>query len=145
MRNLILFLCAAGLLAGCATASAPTTDLTPVQAVLGAAERPEGVTGTFRLEVRGAGRQDDFLFLDSEADYRDQRCLVITLPKRVALDLQRQVGGDPAVVMKGKTIRVTGTAERVKIVFVANAVMTDKYYYQTQVRLSDVSQLVIVP
>jgi hypothetical protein len=127
------------------TTSAPRTDLTPAQAILAVAERPEGVTGTFKMEIRGGGRQNDWLYLNSEADYRDQRCLVIALPNDVALELERRIGGDPAVLLKGKTIRVSGTAMRTTIWFIVNGQTTDKYYYQTQVRLTDASQLIIIP
>jgi hypothetical protein len=145
MRRSIIFLAVLALLAGCATTPVPTADLTPSQAIFAAAERPEGVTGTFKIEVRSGGRQDDSLYLDSEADYRDQRCLVIALPKDVALELERRVAGDPVVVLKGKSIRVTGIAKRTTIWFFMNGVRTDKYYFQTQVRLTDASQLSIIP
>jgi len=145
MRYPTILLVLAGLFAGCTTTPAPTTDLTPTQAILVAAQQPEGVTGTFKMEVQSGGRHDDSLYLNSETDYRDQRCLVIALPKDAALDLERMVGGDPVVILKGKTVRVTGTAKRTTIWFISNGVKTDKYYYQTQVRLTDASQISIVP
>jgi hypothetical protein len=145
MRYSIIIIALVGFVAGCTTTPIPMADLTPTQAILAAAERPEGVTGTFKMEVRSGGRQGDLLYLDSEADYRDQRCLVIALPQDVALDLQRRVAGDPVAVLKGKSIRVSGTAKRTTIWFFSNGVRTDKYYYQTQVRLTDISQIRVIP
>ena len=147
MRYSAVLIILIGLVAGCATAPTTTTaELTPFQAILSAAERPEeGVTGVFRMEVRGGGRQDDFLYLNSEADYRDQRCLTLALPQSAALALEHKLGGDPTVALKGKTLRVTGTAKRTTIGFRNNGVMTDKYYYQTHVLITDPSQISIVP
>lgn len=137
------------LLSGCATTrQAPppeVRDITPVEAIMAAASQPEGITGVFRLEVRGAGRQDNWLYLNSEADYRDQRCLTIAIPQSAARELEVLLLGDPADLLKGRTIRVTGTAKRVTIWFLANGVKTSSYYYQTQVIIRDLTQIEIVP
>ena len=145
MRYSAILLILIGLVAGCATAPTTTAELTPFQAILSAAERPEeGVTGVFRMEVRGGGRQDDFLYLNSETDYRDQRCLTLALPQSAALALEHKLGGDPVVALKGKTLRVTGTAKRTTIVFRSNGVAAG-YYYQTHVLITDSAQISIVP
>ena len=130
-----------GFVSGCVRA---TTDLTPIQAIVAAAERPEGVTGTFLMEVRRGDREDDTLYLNSEKDYCDQRCLTIAIPKDVASALERKVEGDPAVALKGKKIRVTGTAKRKTVWFYYMKVRSDKYYYQTHVQITDASQISIV-
>src|SRR5687768_8168558 len=111
--SLLVPLCCV-LLAGCATTSpSSSSDIFPAQAVIAAAERP--ISGTFMMNVKGSGRQDDRLFLNSEADYRDQRCLTIQVPKDVATELQAKLAGAPAVILKGRKIRVSGTAQRVQI------------------------------
>jgi hypothetical protein len=139
-------------LAGCASAdrsSPPSTgtasgaEITPTQAILAAAERPAGISGIFEMEVRGGGRQNDWLYLNSEADYRDQRCLTIAIPPTVAPEVERQIGGDPVVELRGKTIRVRGTAKRTTIWFISNGVRTDKYYYQTHVLVTDPAQVAV--
>ncbi|PZR76954.1 MAG: hypothetical protein DLM73_01025 [Chthoniobacterales bacterium] len=131
-----------GFVAGCVRT---TTDLTPIQAIVAAAERPEGVTATFQMEVRRGDREDGTLYLNSEEDYRDQRCLTIALTGDVASELERKVGGDPALALKGKKIRVTGTAKRKTVWFYFMKVKSDKYYYQTHVQITDASQISIVP
>ena len=119
--------------------------ITPMQAVFAAAEHPEGVSGTFEMDVRSGGRQDDWLYLNSEADYRDQRCLTVESPPALALQLERRLGGDPTAILRGKTVRVIGTALRTKIWFVSNGLPTDKYYYQTHVRLLGLGMLSVMP
>jgi len=133
------------LIAGCATTqpsdlAAPWIN--PVQAVqLAADAAPEGVPGTFAMRVRAAGTQSGFIYLNSELDYRDQRNLSIALTAKAARQLQDQLGSSPMIALKGKDILVTGRATRVKIVFYADGKLTDKYYYQTHVRVSDPKQI----
>lgn len=123
--------------------NAPSPRVIPPQeAIFGAAERPaEGVTGVFEFEVKGSGRQDGFIFLNSEADYRDQRCLTIVIRPGPASELTERLGGDPVELLKGKNVRVRGTAKRMKIRFFSYGVPTDRYYFQTQVFIDNLSQL----
>jgi hypothetical protein len=147
MRLLPLLLALLVLVPGCTTI-VPTppapADIDPVRAVLDAAASPEGVTGVFRMEVRGTTRQGDWLYLNSEADYRDQRCLTIAIPSPIARDIEKLLQGDPAVLLKGRTIRVMGTAKRTTIWFFANGVRTDSFYYQTHVIVRELEQFEIV-
>ena len=119
--------------------------MTPAQAVLAAAEHPEGVTGVFRFEIRRTDHQDGLLFLDSEWDYRDQRCLALEVPPLVEQALKRKLGTDSIISLVGKTVRVSGTAKRVTVWFYVNDVRTNKYYYQTHVSVRDLSQVEILP
>ena len=135
------------MVAGCKTIERtppPPADIDPVRAVLGAAASQEGVTGVFRMEVRSATRQGDWLYLYSEADYRDQRCLTIAIPSPIARDIEKLLLGDPATLLKGRTVRVMGTAKRTTIWFFANGVRTESYYYQTHVIVRELEQLEIV-
>ena len=112
----------------------------PAQAVVAAAEQP--ISGTFRLQVRGSGKRDRRLYLNSEEDYRDQRCLTISIPDQIAAILAFKLGGDPTILLKGKTIRVRGTAERVTVWFINNdGTRSDNYYFQTHVGVSDATQI----
>lgn len=116
----------------------------PSQAVqLAAAAAPRGVAGTFSLTVKSTGSQNGLVFLDSEFDYRDQRNLSIALTTGTARQLLKRLGLSSVVALKGKHILVHGVARRVKIVFIANGRPTDKYYYQTHVRVSHASQIVL--
>lgn len=137
-------------MAGCTSISAPRTTqpvdawITPSQAVLLAANAaPRGVKGTFRMKVRATGEENGVMFLNSELDYRDQRNLTVAVAPTAVAALQARLGGDPRVALKGRDIVVTGSAMRTRIVFSANGQPTDKYYYQTHVRVSDADQIVV--
>ncbi len=134
-----------GLTAGCATTQPndPASSwIKPVQAVqLAADAAPDGVPGTFAMRVQATGTQSGFIYLNSELDYRDQRNLTISVTADAARKLQDQLGASAMIALKGKDILVTGAATRVKIVFYADGKLTDKYYYQTHVRVSDPKQI----
>lgn len=150
MKRLLLplFLGACAL-SGCATTPQPAAQarnawITPPQAVLLAADAaPRGVHGTFSMRVQSTGTQGDQSFLNSEADYRDQRNLTVVLTRRATEELGERVGADPLVALKGRNILVTGAAIRTKIYFFVNGVMTDKYYYQTHVNVATANQVVV--
>ncbi|HWA09970.1 MAG TPA: hypothetical protein VG838_11015 [Opitutaceae bacterium] len=141
------------LVAGCASTAAPDLgllgdpkdDLSAAQAVAAVAAHPQvGVIGTFAMEVKGAGRQDGRLYLYSDADYRDPRCLTVAIEPRIEQMLSVRLGGDPASLLKGKKIRVCGTALRVTVWLTTKGVRTDQHYYQTQVAPLEASALVVV-
>jgi hypothetical protein len=113
--------------------------------MLAAAEHPDGITGVFRFVVRRTDHQDGFLYVDSERDYRDPRCLVLEVPPLVEQELMRNLGTDSISTLVGKTVRVSGTAKRVTIWIFVNGLKSDKYYYQTHIPIRDLSQLEILP
>ena len=114
----------------------------PVQAVQRAADAaPGGVTGVFAMRVTTTGTQDGMTYLNSEQDYRDQRNLTIALPPAVVRQLESRLGADVRTALQGRQILVRGEAKRVRINFIANGRPTDKYYYQTHVRVTDAGQI----
>jgi hypothetical protein len=119
--------------------------ISPIEAIMRAAETPAGISGVFQMEVRAGGRQNGWLYLNSELDYRDQRNLTIAFPPSVVPALVAKLGGDPIPKLKGRTICIIGTAKRVTIWFVADGVRTNSYYYQTHVNVSDVTQVAVLP
>lgn len=129
---------------GCANSPNKATELSPIQAIMAAADHPEGIRGVFRFEVRGGGRQSGWLYINSEADYRDQRCLTIAFPQEISDELEAQFHADPVSALHGKILRVTGVAQRTTIWFYSYGIRTDKYYYQTHVRVTDLSQVEIL-
>ncbi|HEX8613868.1 MAG TPA: hypothetical protein VF800_21540 [Telluria sp.] len=149
MKFIAMFGAACVLLNGC-TAVAPldrtgTGTIAPAEAVqLAAASAPAGVPGIFALRVQATGRQNGYLYLNSEADYRDQRNLSIAVSPSVIRVLTAQLGQDPAIALQGKRLLVSGDATRVPIHFVANGRMTDKYYYQTHVAVTDAAQIEVL-
>ena len=144
MRQTLLSLTALSLLVGCTTVNNRQGGLEPVDpfdAILGAATHPEGVKGIFTIEVRSTDRKGDWLYLNSEADMRDQRCLTIAIPPAVDSALRQALGGDPADVLRGRLVQATGTAKRVTIWLLANGVRTNSYYYQTHIIVEDPSRI----
>lgn len=125
-------------------AQGATPTISPYQAIHLAAEDPSrGVTGIFEFTVRGTGR-DRFVYLNSEEDYRDQRCLTAVLTRGVAATLGRTLGAAPDMALIGKTIRVQGTAKRVRIDFISDGSPTGRYYYQTHISVVDPDKIEVL-
>ena len=113
-----------------------------MQAVQLAAEAaPDGVSGVFALQVKGTGTQDGFTYLNSELDYRDQRCLTIAISPGVAKQLETRFGAPVIVALKGRRILVDGIAARTRVDFITDDRPTGKYYYQTHVRVTNPEQI----
>nr|WP_235889000.1 hypothetical protein [Glacieibacterium frigidum] len=131
------------LVAGCATT--PRQALTPMQAVFAAANAaPHATSGVFEFKVRATGRDGDRLYLNSEADYRDQRNLSIAILPDAQGELEQRYG-PLAKGLIGRTISVRGAARRVRINFTDGGAPTGKYYYQTHVVVGTPSQIEVLP
>lgn len=119
--------------------------LPPLPAILAAADAdPDGVIGIFGFEVAATGRKNGEVYLNSEADYRDQLNLTIRFSPESAAAFRKRHGEDPDVAFKGKRIAVVGEARRVKIYFFANGQPTEKFYYQTHVAITEPWQVTAV-
>ena len=141
MRALISITTAFALAAGL---SACAAALTPMQAIFAAATAaPEGVPGVFVMQVRNAGRQDGRLFLNSEADYRDQRSLTVAISPSAFAGLEARFGRPLDTALVGQRIAVTGEARRTRIDFTGNGLPTGKYYFQTHVVVTDADQIAL--
>jgi hypothetical protein len=142
---------------GCASpvdrsGGAPEPSPDPVGTVLEATEAirlaaeaaPQGVEGVFAITVRAVGSQGDRVYLNSELDYRDPRCLTIALTPTAATTLRDRLGPDLRAALIGREIRVRGRAERKTIHFTANGVPTGKYYFQIHVDVDNVAQITLM-
>jgi len=110
-----------------------------------AAVAPEGVAGVFEMPVRATGREPGRLFLNSEHDYRDQRCLTIVVSPEVERQLAVRLGDDVERRLMGSMIAVRGTARRVRIDFIGtDGQPTGKYYYRTNLQLRSADDLTVV-
>lgn len=120
--------------------------LSPMLAVLAAAEladedASEGFAGIFAFKVAASGRQSDNIYLNSQADYRDQRNLSVRFTAKSAEAFHALHGGDPDTVLDGKWITVVGIARRTRVDFSTGGLPTGRYYYQTQVSVSDAADV----
>lgn len=144
------------LLVGCNTPSSQPilqkhegSVYSPIDAIEGAASKPMGFHGTFEMRVKraeyGQGRSKDFIFLNSEEDYRDRRCLTIRIPPAAVRDFLGE-GIDPIKFYRNKLIRIEGIAEQNKIFFYSDSgIQSDKYYYQTHVVALSQNQISVIP
>lgn len=101
-----------------------------------AAEAEGRASGLFVMKVQASGRDRNYLYLNSETDYRDARNLSLVFSPEVESAFKRKHGSAPDEFLKDKDIVVLGAASQVKIYFSTGGVRTDKYYYQTQVMVA---------
>jgi hypothetical protein len=139
------------LLSGCAVTSTDSTSLRKVaysdttEIIRDAAElSPKGVSGEFTLEIKAAGNQGPYVYLNTELDYRDQRCVTVAIHPRIVSEFIAKYGSTPLVYFVDKSIVVNGQAKRVRINFTSEGKPTGKYYYQTHIRVMDISQIEVV-
>lgn len=142
---------AIALLAGCQAAEpipARTNGavIMPHMAVLAAADAaPRGLPGTFGMVVQRAEMVGPRLFLNSHRDYRDQRNLSIAIQPGALAGLRQRLGSDVRGAVRGRDIRVSGVARRVKIDFInSDGRRSGKYYYQTHVAVTDPDQIRVI-
>ncbi len=75
--------------------------MTAAQAITAAAATDEGVAGLFEMLVRNTGVSDGMVWLMSEANYRDPRCLSIAINDSARNELARLHKEEPASHFKG--------------------------------------------
>lgn len=122
-------------------------EFTPIEAGMRAANAAParmGVRAVFAMPVRRAEKAGKRFFLNSEADYRDQRNLSVAIEPGAYRLLRDRFGKKLDAVFLGRKVRVFGLAKRVQIGFFANGRPTGLYYYQTHVTVTDPAQIEIV-
>lgn len=142
MKNVVLTFIF--LLAGCTSTTLHTTSTfsDPMEIIKAAADSaPKGVPGQYTLQIVATGSQGQYVYLNTEKDYRDQRAITVALHPKVIAQLSAKYGMPPQEYFVNKAIVVNGKAQRVKIAFLSDGKPTGKYYYQTHVRVMDISQL----
>jgi hypothetical protein len=122
-----------------------TQTIGALDAIAAAAAAEDGIAGSFILVVRSTGSEDRIGWLMSENDYRDPRCLSISLSGETRRQLTKLHGEDPTIFFKGRTIIVRGTAKKQRIDFIDGGKRTDLYYYQTHVDVTDANQIQLAP
>ena len=162
-RNGFLPFALAAVVAGCVTASptvpkasvrsAATTISAPVERSfiatieparvihLAAEAAPKGALVRSQFMVQATGAEGDLIYLNSERDYRDQRNLTVVITPTAAKTLSEAYGPDLRITLQGRSVTATGVAKRVTVWFTVLGRRTDKYYYQTQLVVSDPRQI----
>jgi hypothetical protein len=145
-----IFIALALLLSGCADSLLVTTDTISattdtMRVIEQAAEAsPYGVTGNFSITIKAAAKLGEIVYLNTELDYRDRRCITIALSPKVASHIEQQYGVTAQEYYLGKKVQVNGTAKQVKIWFFERGIRTDKYYYQIHIRIIRSKQIEVL-
>ena len=121
-----------------APAYAQTAAMTPAQAIAAASAKGE-VAGVFEFEIGSTGASGFKVFLNSDADYRSPANLTIELHPEAINDVNKRIGGHAEDLLKGKRVRVKGTARRIPI-----PRRDGTNYYQTRIEVDLGSQIEIL-
>lgn len=105
---------------------------------------PNGIIGTFTLPIKTSGIQRRNVYLNTEVDYRDRRNITVAISPKLIPALTKKYGSSPERYFVNKTIAVTGEAKRMKIYFFFNGKKTQKYYFQTHIRVMSLDQIKIL-
>jgi len=102
---------------------------------------PNGVRGTFKFQIKASGVKRGEVFLNTEVDYRDRRAITIALAPGVVSEFTHRYGASPDTYFVDKYIEVSGEAKRIRIDFISRGRMTNKYYYQTHINVTQLNQI----
>lgn len=105
---------------------------------------PDSVSGVFKLTIKGTGREGEYIYLNSEPDYRAWPNLTLEIHPQAVPGFVEKYGAEPDEYLKDKTLSVSGEARRVTIWFTSDGKRTGKYYYQTHVMVTDEGQIEIL-
>ena len=100
-----------------------------------------GVQGTYRFEVRNASLINGTLFLNSESNYRDPKCLTVRCGETATRMLAIKFGQSPELFLRGKFILVSGRPVRTPIALLENGEPTNLGYHQTHIRVGNPEQI----
>lgn len=116
------------------------------EAVRAAQDDPaRGISGIFALTVQAYGMQDQRIYLNSERDYRHPLNITLNMDAALRPELETALGLK-LEQLQNRRLLVRGTARRVRIAFFdGNGLQSTKYYYQTQIQVSDARQLRFAP
>jgi hypothetical protein len=105
---------------------------------------PEGVKGTFIFSIKASGIERKVVYLNTELDYRDRRSITVALHPKTIAAFTKKYGSSPEAYFINKNIEVTGEAKQMKILFVSDGKRTEKYYFQTHIRVKSINQIKVV-
>ncbi|WP_040610159.1 hypothetical protein [Salinimonas chungwhensis] len=113
--------------------------------IRGAAEAaPAGVKGNYTFKIKATGSKGTFVYLNTEVDYRDQRAVTVAIHPRIIHQLEKKYGSSPQDYFVNKSIKVIGEAQRIKINFRTPFGLSDRYYYQTHIIVTDMAQIEVL-
>ncbi|MEW6997472.1 hypothetical protein AADZ86_07195 [Colwelliaceae bacterium BS250] len=105
---------------------------------------PDGVKGTFQFSIKASGVERKVVYLNTELDYRDRRSVTVALHPKTIAAFTKKYGSSPEVYFINKNIEVTGEAKQMKIWFFSNGIRSEKYYFQTHIRVKSINQIKVL-
>lgn len=143
MKYLLLILVL--ILSGCSSTSTvfSNSETASIMNLIALTEEqaPNGVEGTFQLPIKASGSRRGIVYLNTEKDYRDRRNITVVIPPNLIKSISNKYGESPETFFINKTIEITGEAKQVKIFFISRGKITDKYYFQTHIKLESLTQI----
>lgn len=89
--------------------------LSPAQAISRAAAAPKPVRALFQFKVASAAKSRDGFYLDSEKDFRSPANLGVAIKASAMPGLTKKYGPDLKAALVGKTVKLIGQVQRVKV------------------------------
>lgn len=102
-----------------------------------------GFDGVFQFEIKAANIRNNILYINSEEDYRDRRCLTVRLRPELVSEFISFYGENVSETLVGKSLLVKGTAKRQVIKAIGPDHKPMFPYYQTHIAVDDLSKLII--
>ncbi|BDX05389.1 DUF2059 domain-containing protein [Planctobacterium marinum] len=105
----------------------------------------KGVEGVFEFKIKAAAVANGWLYLNSEKDYRDRRCLTVKIPEIFIDELRASYGYDLEKELPGLSLMAKGEAKRHTIRAMGPGNKPSFPYYQTHVTLDSLEDLLLSP
>jgi hypothetical protein len=102
---------------------------------------PKMAPGTFSFLIRAVGAQRQYVYLNTELDYRDRRNVSVVLLPEFQEAFLTKYGASAEVTLLNKRVTVSSFAKRMPIFFYEDGKQTDKYYYQTHIPVKQLDQI----
>ena len=133
-------------LSACSTTHKVTSNSSDVMQLIEqtALNAPEGVKGTFQFSIKTSGIERNIVYLNTELDYRDRRSITLALHPKTIVGFTDKYGSSPEAYFINKNIEVIGEAKQMKIWFFSKGKKTEKYYFQTHIRVTSIDQIKIL-
>ena len=124
MRLTSLILCLT-LTAPLAAARLQLDTLTPAEAISRAAKAsPKPVRALFQFKVASAAKSRDGFYLDSEKNFRSPSNLGVAIKASAMPGLTKKYGPDLKAALVGKTVKLIGQVQRIKVGKTRSATVT---------------------
>lgn len=102
---------------------------------------PKIAPGTFSLLIKAVGAQNQYVYLNTELDYRDRRNVSVVLLPEFQDAFLKHHGVTAEAALLNKKLTVNSYAKRMKIFFYEGGKQTDKYYFQTHIPVKSLDQV----